>query len=115
YLWMVPTPAWMSSDMREPPATSLFSWPYCAAVIAFVCYPIAAICMAMRGGRIGVAGWVLAYPWLMFVTELATARVQEPFVLYRAYLWFPLFGVFLPLALERARPWVSSVAVAIVV
>lgn len=115
FLWVVPNPAWMSMDLREPLASSLLSWPYWAAVLAFLCYPVAAACMAVRGGRIGVAGWALAFPWLMFVTELSTARIQEPFVLYRAYLWFPVFAVLVPLALERIRPWVAGAAVAAIV
>jgi hypothetical protein len=105
----------MSMDMRDPLASSLLSWPYWAAAVAFLCYPVAAVCMVMRGGRIGVAGWALAFPWLMFVTELSTARVQEPFVLYRAYLWFPVFGVVVPLVLERIRPWIAVLSVAVLV
>jgi tetratricopeptide (TPR) repeat protein len=115
FLWLVPDPAWMSIDMREPLASSLFSWPYWVAAIAFGCYPVATAYMAMKGGRVGVAGWALAFPWLMFVTELSTARVQEPFVLYRAYLWLPVFGVVVPLVLDRVRPWAANVAVAVVV
>ena len=113
FLWVVPNPAWMSMDMREPLAPSLVSWPYWAAVVAFLYYPVAAVRMVMQGGRVGIAGWALAYPWLMFVTELSTARVQEPFVLYRAYLWFPVFGVLVPLAIERFSPRSAIAAVAV--
>lgn len=115
FLWVVPNPAWMSMDMREPLAPSLLSWPYWAAVVAFLCYPAATLWMVLRRGRIGVAGWALAYPWFLFMTELSTARVQEPFVLYRAYLWFPVLGAALPLALERVRPWVAGLLVAVIV
>jgi tetratricopeptide (TPR) repeat protein len=115
FLWVVPNPAWMSMDMREPLATSLLSWPYWAAAIVFLCYPIVTIGLAMRGGRLGVAGWALAFPWLMFATELATARVQEPFVLYRAYLWFPVTGVLLPLAISTFNRRAAALAVAVVV
>ena len=101
FLWMAPNPAWMSIDMREPLAASLLSWPYVAAAVAFVGYPVFAVRMALKGGRTGVAGWALAFPWLMFIPELATVRVQEPFVLYRAYLWFPVFSVIVPLAVAR--------------
>ena len=100
-LWIFPNVNGMSMDMREPLATALLSWPYWAAVIAFFLYPLFAISMVSRGGRIGIAGWVLAYPWLLFATELSTVRVQEPFVLYRAYLWFPVFGAVAALALYR--------------
>jgi tetratricopeptide (TPR) repeat protein len=96
FLWIFPNVNWMSLDLREPLALSLVSWPYWAAALAFILYPLFALGMTMRGGGVGVAGWVLAYPWLMFAPELSTIRVQEPFVLYRAYLWLPVFGALLP-------------------
>jgi tetratricopeptide (TPR) repeat protein len=115
FLWMVPNPAWMSIDMREPIAATFLSWPYAAAAVAFVCYPIFAVRMVLMGGRAGVAGWVLAFPWLMFIPELSTVRVQEPFVLYRAYLWFPVFNVILPLALTGIGRKAAAVGVAVIV
>jgi protein O-mannosyl-transferase len=39
----------------------------------------------------------------MFATEMSTVRVQEPFVLYRAYLWFPLLGALAPMALMNVN------------
>jgi hypothetical protein len=115
FLWLVPNPAWMSMDMREPLATSMSSWPYWGAVIAFICYPIFAIRIALKGGRSGIAGWALAFPWLMFIPELSTVRVQEPFVLYRAYLWFPVFSVIVPLAIARVSLRAATLSVAVIV
>jgi len=114
-LWIFPNPAWMSIDMREPLAASLLSWPYWAAALAFLSYAATSVYMAMQGGRIGVAGWALSFPCLMFVTEFAAARVQEPFVLYRAYLWLPVFGIALVLALDRMRPSAAGLSVAAIV
>ena len=115
FLWMLPNPAWMSMDVREPIAGSLLSWPYWAAAIAFICYPLLAVRMALKGGRAGVAGWALAFPWLMFIPELSTVRVQEPFVLYRAYLWFPVFSVILPLAIEHISPRAATLSATVIV
>ncbi len=115
FLWMLPNPAWMSIDMREPVAASLWSWPYWAAMVGFICYPLFAVRMALKGGRVGVAGWALAFPWLMFIPELSTVRVQEPLVLYRAYLWFPVFSVIVPLAIERIGPRAAALSVAVIV
>jgi hypothetical protein len=100
-LWMIPATPWMSIDIREPLAPSLVAWPYWISAMGFLIYPVIAIAMAWRGGRIGIAGWAMAYPWLMFATELTTVRVQEPFVLYRGYLWFPMFGVMAAMVLYR--------------
>jgi uncharacterized protein HemY len=105
----------MSLDVREPVATSLLSWPYWAAAVAFLCYPVFAVRLALRGGQAGVAGWALAFPWLMFIPELSTVRIQEPFVLYRAYLWFPVFSVVVPLAVARVSPRLAVLAISVVV
>jgi hypothetical protein len=93
--------SWMSIDMRVPLASSLLAWPYWVGALAFLIYPLCATGMVLRRGRVGMAGWVLAFPWLMFVTELSTVRVQEPFVLYRTYLWFPVLGAVAVLVLNR--------------
>lgn len=109
YLWVIPDPGQMSIDVRAALATSLFSWPYSLAAAAFLLYPVLAISIAARGGRAGVLGWGLAYPWLMFATELSTVRVQEPFVLYREYLWFPVFGIVAAVGLSRLASRVTVI------
>lgn len=101
YLWIIPDPNQMSIDIRVPLAASFQSWPHLLAAAGFLLYPFLTIKAAARGGRIGVLGWGLTYPWLMFVTELTTVRVQEPFVLYREYLWFPVLGIVAAVALSR--------------
>ena len=42
-------------------------------------------------------GFALLFPWILFLTEWSTVRIQEPFVLYRSYLWMP--GLFFALPL----------------
>lgn len=111
-LWVFPNVQWMSVDMREPLANSLWSWPYGIAALAFIAYPVVAAGLVLRGGRVGLAGWLLAFPWLMFATELSTVRLQEPFVLYRSYLWFPLLGGLAGLALYRlSEKWVAALVI----
>jgi len=41
--------------------------------------------------------------------------VQEPFVLYRAYLWFPVLGVIVPLAIARISLRAATLSVAVIV
>jgi tetratricopeptide (TPR) repeat protein len=92
-LWLLPDPVWMSVDMRVPFATSFWVWPQTLGLAAFVAYPLMSIALIWRGGRLGLLGISLLAPWLLFATEIATVRVQEPFVLYRSYLWAaPLFA-----------------------
>lgn len=113
-LWVLPNVNWMSIDMREPLARSLWSWPYGIAAMTFLAYPLFAIYLVLRRGRAAIAGWILAVPWLMFVTELSTVRVQEPFVLYRSYLWFPLLGGLVGLAFYRCSvKWVATFVVSV--
>ncbi len=95
-LWLLPNPAWMSVDMREPFATSFLSWPYTFGLITFLVYPITAAWLLFKRGSWGLLGFALLFPWILFVTELSTVRIQEPFVLYRSYLWMPGLFVALP-------------------
>lgn len=85
-LWLFPNPVWMSVDMREPFASSLLS-PYLLAFVCFVMWGVTAIVLLLRRGRLGLLGFAVLFPWLMFMTEVSTVRIQEGFVLYRSYLW----------------------------
>ena len=99
-LWLFPNPAWMSVDMREPFAPALLS-SYTLAFAAFLLWGGGAAWLLIRRGQAGLLGFAMIFPWLMFMTELSTIRIQESFVLYRSYLWvvgastiFPLlFGL----------------------
>ena len=114
FLWVIPKTDWMSVDMRVPLAPSAFARSYALALFAFVGYPVVALMLVFRSGPTAMAGWLLLFPWLMFLTELSTVRVQEPFVLYRAYLWFPLFGGLVALVLYRLqRQYLVAVGVPI--
>ena len=91
-LMLLPWPGWMSIDMRVPIAAELWSPKYVLAVVAFIIYGVVATKLLFKGGRIGLIGFALLAPWLQFLVEFLVARIQEPFVLYRAYLWMvPLF------------------------
>ena len=85
-LWIFPNPAWMSIDMREPFARSLFS-PYLLALGGFLAWGGGAFWLLLKRRRAGLVGFAMMFPWLMFFTELSSVRIQEEFVLYRSYLW----------------------------
>lgn len=88
-LMLLPNPAWMSIDMRETFILSLHDWTSWIGLVAFLGYGIFAFICLLRGGRMALLGIALLYPWLMFMTEFSSIRVQEIFVLYRSYLWLP--------------------------
>lgn len=98
-LWLFPNPTWMSVDMREPFAQSLLS-PYALAFLVFIAWGVGATWLLTRRGRAGLLGLAMLFPWLMFMTEFSTVRIQESFVLYRSYLWAVGVCCVLPLLID---------------
>lgn len=99
-LGWIPITSWMSIDIREPlmDLGSPWSWLF---PCMFLAYCAAGFLLLMRKGRSGLLGFSMLAPALLFLTELATVRIQESFVLYRSYLWLPPMLVALPLAIRR--------------
>jgi hypothetical protein len=102
-LWLIPNPAWMSADMRETLVPSIKSWQSVIGAIAFLAYGAVSLWLLCKRGRVGLLGFALLYPWLHFLVEFSTVRVQEPFVLYRSYLWMTGAVAIVPLILERLK------------
>lgn len=98
-LWLLPNPAWLSIDMREHFIFSLSEWQPWAGGLFFIAYGLLALRMLVKGGLKSLFGFALLYPWLQFMVELSSIRVQEPFVLYRSYLWLPGMMLMVPLLL----------------
>jgi len=113
-LWLLPNPAWMSVDMREPFALSYLSWPYTFGGIAFLTYPCVAVWLLLKRGSLGLLGFALLFPWLLYSTEFSTVRIQEPFVLYRSYLWMPGLFAALPVMFGWIVPRRIFIALGIV-
>jgi protein O-mannosyl-transferase len=117
-LWVMPHSGWMSIDMREPFARSLFS-AYLLAASAFLAWGVGACWLLVQRGRAGLAGFGLLFPWLMFFTEFSSVRLQEIFVLYRSYLWVVGAFCLLPVVFAKvngrtAGAILSAVALAMV-
>jgi tetratricopeptide (TPR) repeat protein len=87
-LWFVPNVQWMSVDLRPAFPLGFASWGHLAGTLGYVCLLGVAIWMVVRRkDALGLAGLILLFPLLWFATEFATVWVQDPFVLYRSYLW----------------------------
>ena len=99
-LWLVPNPAWMSVDMREPLAMSIVSW-YGVGALVFILYLGLAAWLVWQQGRHGLLGLAMLFPAVLFWSEFTTVRVQEAFVLYRSYLWMPGLALALPVLLGK--------------
>ncbi len=113
-LWVLPNPDWMSVDMREPFAQSLLS-PYLLSFIAFIVWGVGGCWLLLKRGRKGLLGFAMLFPWLMFMTEFSTVRIQESFVLYRSYLWAVGMGCGLAVLLSVPRKIIMIVVVAAIV
>ena len=98
-LWVLPNPAWMSVDMREPFIANWTAWQGWAGALGFIVYGVLAFRLLLRPRWLGLAGLALLYPWLLFLVEFSSIRVQEPFVLYRSYLWMPGIMLLFPILL----------------
>jgi len=115
WVWIAPSPAWMSVDMPQHFARSLWSWPEVAGLIGFILYPIVAIRLLLQSGVNGLLGFALLCPWLLFATELSTIRIQESFVLYRSYLWMAGAFAALPFLCQKLSAKQSAVTLTFVV
>ncbi|HEY8119108.1 MAG TPA: tetratricopeptide repeat protein [Methylophilaceae bacterium] len=100
FLWLIPNPAWMSIDMRETFSMSWQAWGNWLKIGVFLSYGLIGFRLLLSENKMRLIGWALLYPWLFFLPEFSTIRVQEPFVLYRSYLWMPGMMVLIALAVE---------------
>jgi hypothetical protein len=114
WVWLVPSPAWMSVDMPQAFAMSLWSWPETAGLIGFIVYPVIAIRLLLQKGLKGLLGFALLCPWLLFATELSTIRIQESFVLYRSYLWMAGAFAALPFLCQKLTAKQAAITLGLV-
>lgn len=85
--WFLPLPSFMSIDIR--PTFPLRWWSVeLAGALIYAGATLAALAgvWRYRDWR-GLLSLAFAVPALLFVTEFATVWLQDPFVLYRSYLW----------------------------
>ena len=111
WLWLLPDPGWMSVDMREPFATKIFS-PYLLALPVFLAYGLIGFRLLLKRGELGLLGFAMLFPWLMFATEFSVVRIQESFVLYRSYLWMAGAFAVLPFLVRHLRLRLAFVGLA---
>lgn len=100
-LWLWPDPGAMSVDLR---VDFLGSWSVgwiAAKALAFIGCGAAGVALLWRRGAARIAGFGLLYFWLLYLVEFSVARFQEPFVLYRSYLWAPGIACLVAAALTQ--------------
>jgi tetratricopeptide (TPR) repeat protein len=88
-LWLWPDPAGMSIDLRVDFLGSWSAGWIALKVLAFAAAGGLGIALLLRPGAARLCGFGLLYFWILFLVEFTAARFQEPFVLYRSFLWAP--------------------------
>lgn len=109
FLWIFPNPSWMSIDMRAEFENVVSIWSVSKAV-AFIVYGLFASYLLLYSKSAKLIGFALIFPLTFFLVEFSTIRIQEPFVLYRSYLWMPGF---LPIILIALPPIKNKITCAI--
>jgi tetratricopeptide (TPR) repeat protein len=94
-LWLWPDTRAMSIDLRVDFLEGWATGWTVLKVAAFLGWGVMGILLLRRRGSAGLAGFGVLYCWILFLIEFSVARFQEPFVLYRSYLWAP--GILLAL------------------
>src|SRR5205823_6639150 len=86
--WFLPVADWMSISMRPVFPVTWWTFPQVLGIplYAGLIAGASVLLLRYRDWR-SLAGFSLLLPALMFPTEFATVWVQDPFVLYRSYLW----------------------------
>jgi tetratricopeptide (TPR) repeat protein len=86
--WFIPYSGWMSINLRPPFPLAWTSFPHVAGVVAYAATLTGGFFLVLRyRDWRALVGLSLLFPALLFATEFATVWVQDPFVLYRSYLW----------------------------
>lgn len=119
FLWIVPWVGWLSIDLRPAFPLTWHAFPHVLGAVAFfVVVMVGAWALLVRRGRMSLLGLLVLIPAILFSTELAFVRLQEPFVLYRSYLWsiaFPSLLVLIFTLLFAERQWMVAVGLLLVV
>lgn len=93
-VWVMPMPQWLSIDLRiDIAARWELPWVLVRAVMFALLPGLLMLIARSRLSHVRLAAGGLMWCWIMYLTELAAVRFQEPFVLYRSYLWAP--GLFI--------------------
>jgi len=103
-VWLVPFPGWMSVDVRLAFPSGPGSPLHVAGFVAWLAWAALGAALLARGGRAALGGFAMLAPWLLALPEFAAVRVQEPFVLYRSYLWMSLLPAAVPVLAARLAP-----------
>jgi Tfp pilus assembly protein PilF len=86
--WLLPYTGWMSINLRPPFPVEWMTFPHVVGAVGYVATIAGGFYLLIRyrDWRALVAVSLLLAA-LLFTTEFVTVWIQDPFVLYRSYLW----------------------------
>ncbi len=86
--WLFPYTGWMSINLRPPFPVTWLTFPQILGAVGYLATLVGGFFLLLRyrdwRALIGIS---ILFPALLFATEFATVWVQDPFSLYRSYLW----------------------------
>ncbi|HET9652938.1 MAG TPA: tetratricopeptide repeat protein, partial [Usitatibacter sp.] len=86
--WVFPVSEWLSINLRPPFPLAWMSFPQALGIFGYVAVVIGGFYLLLRyRDWRALLGTALVLPALLYATEFSTVWVQDPFVLYRSYLW----------------------------
>ena len=91
--WFLPMTRNLSIDLRVDYLAAGSQGDAVARVAAFVAVGFVSLAMLFRRDRWRIAGYGLSFVWILYLVEFSAVRFQEPYVLYRSYLWAPGFAI----------------------
>ena len=111
--WFLPSTGMMSIDLRPPFPARLTSQPHLLGAIGYLfLLAVSSVLMLRYRGRLALFGFCLFAPLVLFVSEFSTVWIQDPFVLYRSYLWaIAVPGMIYLLASRLSRQTLAGMAV----
>ena len=112
--WLIPSTARMSADLR---VDFLQPWTSARALLQlclFVAVPSVVAGFSLLTGKHRLFAFGLAFSALLFLVEFSLVRFQEPYVLYRSYIWAIGYAATVA-ALARHLPWRVTLALGVLV
>lgn len=87
-LWVFPNVQWMSIDVRPVFPLGFGSLWHLAGALGYLGLLLGSAWLVLRRSNLwSLAALLLLFPLLWYATEFASVWIQDPFVLYRSYLW----------------------------
>ncbi|MBK8665226.1 MAG: tetratricopeptide repeat protein [Burkholderiales bacterium] len=103
--WAVPNVQWMAIDLRPAFPLSFGAFPQLFGAIGYVTLMLGCTWLVLRRRDAwGLAALLILSAGLLFFTEFSTSWIQDPFVLYRSYLWAPMLCGVLAIVLGNIQP-----------